>query len=123
MTRLRSRLTAIASAFTLTIGAACSDSTGPNTIPGHVTLVVNSPGANVTFSAIRIILKRSNGNTAADTSVAFPSGATSLSVDVSVPLAAGTGSTGEQFAMTLNYLTAQGATVFTGNATVTATPK
>jgi hypothetical protein len=77
----------------------------------------------VRFTQVRVVLHHSDGSLALDTLVAYPAGADSIVLSLSVPLLRDAPSTGEPLALTLDYLDADGVVVFHGGPiTVLAAP-
>ncbi|MCE9602945.1 MAG: Ig-like domain-containing protein [Gemmatimonadetes bacterium] len=83
---------------------------------------VKSIGSVVDFTKVRIVLLRTNGDTAIDRIVDFPLNSDSVRLALNVTLGESATRLGETFAATLKYINATGDTVFTGGpAAVTAT--
>ncbi|MFI5309783.1 MAG: hypothetical protein ACHQQ3_01005 [Gemmatimonadales bacterium] len=77
----------------------------------------------VAFTHVHVVLHHSDGTVALDTMVDFPPGADSVPLSLSVPLLPSAPATGEPMTLTLGYLDAQGATVFSGGPVgLTAAP-
>ena len=77
----------------------------------------------VPFSSVHVLLQHSDGTVALDSVLDFPSGAQSISLDLSVPLLADAPAGGEPMTLTLSYLNGTGNTVFQGGpVTVTVAP-
>ncbi len=68
----------------------------------------------VDFNRVRIVLHRTDGSVALDSTVAFPSGVESLQLSFDIRLAPGAPATGEPLTLDLTYLNATGVAVFTG---------
>jgi len=68
----------------------------------------------VDFARVRVVLVRTNGDTAVDRMVDFPSDSTSIRLTISVTLSEAATSEGEPFQATLKYISSTGDTVFTG---------
>ena len=85
---------------------------------------LNGTGSSVVpFSRVHVLLQHSNGTVALDTVLDFPSGAQSITLNLTVPLLTGAPASGEPMKLTLSYLNGTGATVFQGGpATVTVAP-
>ncbi len=80
-------------------------------------------GDVVEFARVRVVLLRTNGDTAVDRTIDFPSTADSVALTLSVQLSDAATSEGEPFAATLRYVTAAGDTVFrAGPVTVLGKP-
>lgn len=129
--RLRRLRPALAAALLLIVGLiSCGrEVTGPggrgtpatvalNPVFGTVTLAgtgeVLSIGSVVDFNRVRVVLLRTNGDTAVDQLVPFPPESTTVRLAFNVTLGEGATSQGEQLAATLKYLNAAGDTVFSG---------
>ncbi|MHB1313255.1 MAG: Ig-like domain-containing protein, partial [Gemmatimonadaceae bacterium] len=83
-----------------------------------------SISGGVEFQRVRVVLRRSDGSIALDTTIAFPPGADSVTLAADVTLAAGTGNSGENFKLSLGYVNAAGDTVFKGGPVdLTVLPK
>jgi hypothetical protein len=70
--------------------------------------------SQVAFERVRVTLRREDGSIALDTVVDFPAGAESLTVALSVPLAASAPASGVPLNLNLGYVNAAGDTVFKG---------
>jgi hypothetical protein len=77
----------------------------------------------VDFSKVHVVLHHSDGTVALDTTIDFPSGADSLTVELTVKLLDGAPATGEPMSLNLGYINATGDTVFKGGpVSLTAAP-
>ncbi|HEV8411471.1 MAG TPA: hypothetical protein VGQ30_13245, partial [Gemmatimonadaceae bacterium] len=77
----------------------------------------------VQFSKVHVVLHHTDGSVALDTTIDFPAGADSLTVDLTVKLLDGAPATGEPMTLNLGYLNAAGDTVFKGGpVSLTAAP-
>jgi hypothetical protein len=77
----------------------------------------------VQFSKVHVVLHHDDGSVALDTTIDFPDGQDSLTVDLTVKLLDNAPSTGEPMSLNLGYLNASGDVVFTGGpVSVTAAP-
>ncbi|MDQ8155597.1 MAG: Ig-like domain-containing protein, partial [Gemmatimonadota bacterium] len=70
--------------------------------------------SQVAFERVRVTLRREDGSIALDTVVEFPAGAESLTLALSVPLAASAPASGVPLNLNLGYVNAAGDTVFKG---------
>jgi len=68
----------------------------------------------VPFDAIHIVFHHSDGTVALDTTVAYPAGADSLTLSLTITLLPDAPTTGEALTLTLDYVNASGVTVFHG---------
>ena len=68
----------------------------------------------VAFDRVRLLLRRTDGNVALDTTVRFPADADSVSLSATVSLSPSAGSGGEHFTLEIFYLTVIGQVVFSG---------
>jgi hypothetical protein len=85
--------------------------------------VGGSSSGVVQFTRVHVVLDHSDGTVALDTTIDFPSGSDSLTVDLTVKLLDNAPSTGEPMSLNLGYLNAAGDTVFKGGpVSVTAAP-
>lgn len=75
---------------------------------------VKSIGSVVDFEKVRVVLLRSNGDTAVDRIVMFPPDSASVRLAISVTLSQAATRDGEIFSATLKYISSTGDTVFTG---------
>lgn len=77
----------------------------------------------VDFSKVHVVLHHSDGTVALDTTIDFPAGADSLTVDLTVKLLDGAPTSGEPMTLNLGYVNAAGDTVFRGGpVSLTAAP-
>ena len=77
----------------------------------------------VDFTSVHVVLHHSDGTVALDTTIDFPAGQDSLTVDLTVKLLDNAPSTGEPMSLDLGYLNAAGVVVFQGGpVSVTAAP-
>ena len=77
----------------------------------------------VQFSKVHVVLHHSDGSVALDTTIDFPAGADSLTIDLTVKLLDNAPSTGEPMSLNLGYINAAGDTVFKGGpVSITAAP-
>ncbi len=77
----------------------------------------------VQFNRVHVVLHHSDGTIALDTTIDFPAGADSLTLELTVKLLNDAPATGEPMTLTLGYLNAAGDTVFKGGpVSVTASP-
>ena len=75
---------------------------------------VKSIGSVVDFEKVRVVLLRTNGDTAVDRIVLFPPDSASVRLAIGVTLSQAATREGEVFEATLKYISASGDTVFTG---------
>jgi hypothetical protein len=68
----------------------------------------------VPFDRVRVVFRQTNGTTALDTVVLFPSGTDSVALSLAVPLSPAVPASGEPLNLYLDYVNAQGDTVFRG---------
>lgn len=79
--------------------------------------------SGISFERVRIVLRRTDGRIALDTTVLFPVGADSLPLSLSIPLAPGAPASGESMSLALDYVNAADEVVFKGGpVTLTVTP-
>ena len=77
----------------------------------------------VDFTSVHVVLHHSDGSVALDTTINFPAGQDSLTVDLTVKLLDNAPSTGEPMSLDLGYLNAAGVVVFEGGpVSITAAP-
>ena len=77
----------------------------------------------VQFSRVHVVLHHSDGTVALDTTIDFPAGADSITLDLTVKLLDNAPPSGEPMTLNLGYLNAAGDTVFKGGpVSVTASP-
>ena len=77
----------------------------------------------VDFTSVHVVLHHSDGTVALDTTINFPAGQDSLTVDLTVKLLDNAPSTGEPMSLDLGYLNSAGVVVFQGGpVSVTAAP-
>ena len=89
--------------------------------PSILTQTNSGGGSLVAFNRVRVVLRRTDGAVALDTTVDFPPGATEITVALDVRLAASAPASGEPLEISLGYLNAAGEVVFRGGpATVNA---
>src|SRR4051812_29110592 len=74
----------------------------------------------IAFSSVHVLLRRTDGSIAIDTTIAFPADSASITISLSVKLSPTAPPTGEPLALDLGYLNSQGAVVFKGSATIVA---
>ncbi|MFI5233691.1 MAG: beta strand repeat-containing protein, partial [Gemmatimonadales bacterium] len=78
----------------------------------------------VAFNRVHVVLHHSDNTVALDTVIAFPSGADSLTVSLTVELLTDAPAGGEPMTLNLGYLNAAGDTVFKGGPiSITAAPR
>ena len=77
----------------------------------------------VQFSRVHVVLHHADGTVALDTTIDFPAGADSITLDLTVKLLDNAPPSGEPMTLNLGYLNAAGDTVFKGGpVSVTASP-
>jgi hypothetical protein len=113
---------ALLAVATLAVAGACNDPAPSQYVPGSVTIELRQPGPPE-IASVRIVLKRTTGETAADSSVSFPATQASKTVELNVQMLRGFFSTGEPMNLTLTYLNAAGQTVVTATGAVTIRAK
>lgn len=136
LTPSRRFLALAGAALIATVWSCGREVTGPGTAPvrdvrglsfntAFPTAYQQAAGAGlVSFTTVHIVLHHADGSMALDTVVAYPTGADSLTLTLSVPLLASAPVGGEPMALTLGYLNAAGETVFRGGpVTVTVAPR
>lgn len=78
----------------------------------------------VEFEKVRVVLHRTDGSVALDTTVFFPVGVDSVVLATTVPLSPAAGNSGENFKLDLGYMNAAGEVVFKGGPVdLTVAPK
>ncbi|MGH7656249.1 MAG: hypothetical protein ACREN6_16475, partial [Gemmatimonadaceae bacterium] len=131
------RLAFLGLVFVAAIVSCGKDLTGPNAatrfmrglswdavFPPPLRDVGGAGSGVVAFNRVHVVLHHADGTVALDSMVAFPSGADSLTVSLTVALAKNAPASGEQMALNLGYLNAAGDTVFKGGPiTITAAPR
>jgi hypothetical protein len=74
-------------------------------------------GSTVAFNRVRVVLRRVDNTIALDVTVPFPADATTVPLNLTVPLLPTTPASGEPLTLTLEYLNSVGEIVFTGGPT------